>query len=70
MEQPKEQITFSYSLFKKIIGYLQLLSELNLSDISERRIALADDTLLNINDETKKKIKTLLLSKDGQKIIE
>ena len=69
VQQPEEQITFSYSLFKKIIGYLQLLSELNLSDISERRIALADDTLLNINDETKKKIKTLLLSKDGQKII-
>lgn len=70
VEQPEEQITFSYNLFKKIIGYLQLLSELNLSDISERRIALADDTLLNINEETKKKIKTLLLSKDGQKIIE
>ena len=44
VEQPEEQITFSYDLFKKIIGYLQLLSELNLSDISERRIALADDT--------------------------
>lgn len=70
VEQPEEQIAFSYSLFKKIIGYLQLLSELNLSDISERRIALADDTLPNIDDETKKKIKTLLLRKDGQKIIE
>jgi len=70
VEQPEEQISFSYNLFKKIIGYLQLLSELNLSDISERRIALADDTLPNIDDETKKKIKTLLLRKDGQQIIE
>ncbi|MEK7552695.1 MAG: Shedu immune nuclease family protein [Patescibacteria group bacterium] len=70
VEQPEEQITFSYNLFKKIIGHLQLLSELNLSDISERRISLSDNILLNINDETKKKIKTLLSSKDGQKIIE
>jgi len=70
VEQPEEQITFSYDLFKKIIGYLQLLSELKLDDITERRIALADDTLPNIDNETKKKIKTLLLHKDGQKIIE
>jgi hypothetical protein len=68
--EQEEQISFSYSLFKKIIGYLQLLSELNLSDISERRIAFADDALSNLTDETKKKIKTLLLTKDGQKIIE
>jgi hypothetical protein len=70
VEQPEQQISFSYSLFKKIIGYLQLLAGLNLSDITERRIVLADDSLQNIDHETKSKIKTLLLRNDGQKIIE
>jgi len=65
-----EQIVFSFPFFKQIIGYLQLLSELNLADVNERRITLADDNLPNIDDETKKKIKTLLLRKDGQEIIE
>lgn len=65
-----EQIVFSFPFFKQIIGYLQLLSELNLADVNERRITLADDNLPDIDDETKKKIKTLLLRKDGQEIIE
>lgn len=67
--QQDEQIVFSFSFFKQIIGYLKLLTELNLADINERRIALADDDL-PMDDETKKKIKTLLLRKDGQQIIE
>lgn len=68
--EQEEQIVFSFPFFKQIIGYLQLLSELNLADVNERRIALADDNLPNLDDETKKKIKTLLLRKDGQQIIE
>lgn len=68
--EQEEQIVFSFPFFKQIIGYLQLLSELNLADVNERRIVLADDNLPKIDDETKKKIKTLLLRKDGQQIIE
>jgi len=68
--EQEEHIVFSFKFFKQIIGYLQLLSELNLADVNERRIALADDNLPNLDDETKKKIKTLLLRKDGQQIIE
>lgn len=64
-----EQIVFSFSFFKQIIDYLKLLSELNLADINERRITLAEDDL-PADDETKKKIKTFLLRKDGQQIIE
>ena len=63
-----EQIVFSFSFFKLIIDYLKLLSELNLADINERRITLAEDDL-PADDETKKKIKTFLLRKDGQQII-
>lgn len=68
--EQEERIAFSYPFFKEVIGYFQLLSELNLADVNERRIALADDNLPNLDDETKKKIKTLLLRKDGQQIIE
>jgi len=68
--EQEEQIVFSYPFFKQIIGYLQLLSELNLADINERRITLGDDNLPEIDDETKKKLKTLLFRKDGQEIIE
>lgn len=68
--EQEEQIVFSYPFFKQIIGYLQMLSELNLADINERRIALADDAMPTIDEETKKKIKTILLRKDGQAIIE
>lgn len=64
-----EQIVFSFSFFKQIIDYLKLLSELNLADINERRITFAEDDL-PVDDETKKKIKTFLLRKDGQQIIE
>ena len=64
-----EQIVFSFSFFKQIIDYLKLLSELNLADINERRITLAEDDL-PADNETKKKIKTFLLRKDGQQIIE
>ena len=64
-----EQIVFSFSFFKQIIDYLKFLSELNLADINERRITLAEDDL-PADDETKKKIKTFLLRKDGQQIIE
>jgi len=64
-----EQIVFSFSFFKQIIDYLKLLSELNLADVNERRITLAEDDL-PADDETKKKIKTFLLRKDGQQIIE
>lgn len=68
--EQEERIAFSFSFLKGVIGYLQLLSELNLADVNERRIALADNTFLNIDEEAKKKIKTLLLTEDGQKILE
>jgi hypothetical protein len=65
-----EEITFPYDTFKKIIDYLQLFDGLNLKGINERRIALAEESFGGIDEETKKKMKTLLLQKDGQKIVE
>lgn len=62
-----QEIKFSYPLFKKIIGYLNLFSELNLSDISKGRITLSDDP--DFDEKTRKQFNTLLIRKDGAKII-
>lgn len=68
--EQEDHISFSYPLFKKLLSYLQLFSGLDLKNITERRIALAEDTLPGIDEDTKKKVKTLLLRKDGQQIVE
>lgn len=69
-EPQEEQIVFSYSLFKQIIGYMQMLSGLDLESVNERKITLNTDNLPKIDDDTKKKITTLLMREDGHKIIE
>ncbi|MFH1523307.1 MAG: Shedu immune nuclease family protein [Patescibacteria group bacterium] len=69
-EVETEQITFSYFTFKKLIAFLRFLSDLNLEGINERKIALSNDDLSEIDNETKSKIKTFLIQKDGPKIIE
>jgi hypothetical protein len=66
----EEEISFSYSIFKHIISWMQLLDGLDLANINERRIALTVESSQTIDDDTQKKIRTLLLRKDGQKIIE
>ncbi len=68
--EQNEQIVFSFSLFKQIVGNMQMLQELNLADINKRRIPLADESLDKIDEETKKNIITLLSRKDGEKIVE
>lgn len=70
VEVEEEQINFSYFTFKKLVAFLRFLSELNLEGINERKIALSDDKLFAIDEETKRKLKTLLIQKDGPQIIE
>ncbi len=69
-EPQEEQITFSYGFFKQIIGYMQMISALDLGSINERKISLNTDNLPTIDEDTKKKITTLLMREDGHKIIE
>ncbi|MEK7089774.1 MAG: Shedu immune nuclease family protein [Patescibacteria group bacterium] len=70
IEEKTEGIKLSNMTFKKLIGFLQFLSTIDPSLINERRIALADAGVHNIDQETVKKIRTLLTRNDGPKIIE
>ncbi len=65
--EQEEQITFSYPFFKKLIGFLQSLSKLNLNDINERRIGIADSP--KFDEETIKNFNTISLRPEGQELI-
>jgi len=68
--EPSEPVSFSYFSFQKLVAFLQLLSELDLASIDERRIVLRDEKNIGIDDETAKKVKSILIQPDGQKIID
>lgn len=70
LEDENEKITLSQFNFQKLTSFLQFLSEINLKSISERRIRLIDDSLQDIDQETKQKIQTLLLTESGKNLIE
>lgn len=53
----------------KIRDFLVFLQSIDLKSITERRLRLADDTL-ELTEETKKQIKTLLSSPEGLSIVE
>jgi hypothetical protein len=69
IEDKTECIKISPVTFKKINGFINFLSSLDLNIIDERRIKLADDDL-ELDEETKQKIKTLLYKSDGHQMIE
>lgn len=65
----KQKVTLSSFTFSQLLSFLKFISGLDLKGITERKITLADDSFDDIDDETKKKIKTLLQKKDGPEII-
>lgn len=69
-EDKKEEVRLSPITFAKVIGLIRFLTELDLAGIHERRIKLADDSLPDIDDTTKRRIRTLLSQKEGPAIVE
>jgi hypothetical protein len=65
-----EKISFSKFNFAQLESFLKLISDLDLSTISERRIKLADNSLDILDEATKKKITTLLHGNEGAEIIQ
>lgn len=65
----KQKVTLSSFTFSQLLSFLKLISSLDLKGITERKITLADDSFEDIDEETKKKVKTLLQKKDGAEII-
>lgn len=69
-EEEKQKLNFSMFNFQQLKSFLQFIDELDLETISERKLKLADGTLDILDDDTKKKIGTLLNGNEGAELIQ
>lgn len=67
---PGEPMTFTHLTFEKLLGFLKLLTELDLANLNQRRIALREEKGLRMDSETATKVRSLLMQEDGQKIVD
>lgn len=68
--EDKQNLKFSKFNLKQLQTFLQFINDIDLKGISERRIQLADDSLEIIDQETKKKILTLMSGSNGSELVE
>lgn len=68
-ETEKERIKFSKFNFQQLKCFLHFISSIDLKGISDRRIVLSDNSLDILDEETKRKISTLLLGAEGSDIV-
>lgn len=68
-QETKEKINLSSFDLSDIVSFAKFISEVDLKGISERRIKLGGESFDELDDETKKKLKTLLSTNDGQDVI-
>ncbi len=68
-QETKEKINLSSFDLSDIVSFAKFISEVDLKGISERRIKLGGESFDELDDETKKKLKTLLSTNDGQEVI-
>lgn len=68
-QETKEKLKLSSVDLGEIVSFAKFISEVDLKGISERRIKLGGESFDEIDDETKKKLKTLLSTKDGQDVV-
>lgn len=68
-QETKEKINLSSFDLSDIVSFAKFISEVDLKGISERRIKLGGESFDELDDETKKKLKTLLSTSDGQDVI-
>ena len=67
---PGEPMTFTHFTFEKLLGFLKLLTELDLANLNKRRIALRETTGEPIDPETLAKMQSLLSQPDGLAMVE
>lgn len=66
----KERIAFSKFNFAQLELFLNFIHDLDLSTISERRLKLSENSLDILDEETKKKISTLVQGDEGAELIQ
>ena len=67
---PGEPMTFTHFTFEKLVGFLKLLTELDLANLNKRRIALREATGEAFDLETLAKMQSLLSQPDGLAMVE
>jgi hypothetical protein len=67
---PGEPMTFTHFTFEKLLGFLKLLTELDLANLNKRRIALRETAGEAIDPETLAKMQSLLRQPDGLAMVE
>ena len=67
---PNDPMTFTHFTFEKLLGFLKLLTELDLARLNERRIALRETVGAGLDAETQAKMRSLLKQPDGLAIID
>jgi hypothetical protein len=67
---PNNPIRFTHFTFEKLLGFLKLLTELDLVNLNQRRIALSVSSVGHLDDETKTKMRELLKQPDGKSLVE
>jgi len=67
---PGEPMTFTHFTFDKLLGFLKLLTELDLTNLDKRRIALRETSGEAIDHETLAKMRSLLSQPDGLAMVE
>lgn len=65
----KQRIKFSKFDFQQLKSFLSFIDNLDLATINDRRIVLADNSFDVLDDDTKKKIGTLLSGNDGGNLV-
>ncbi len=68
--EEKQKISFSKFNFAQLELFLNFIHDLDLSTISERRLKLSENSLDILDQETKKKISTLLQGDEGADLIQ
>ena len=67
---PGEPMTFTHFTFEKLLGFLKLLTELDLANLNERRIALREHGGGGIDAEMQAKMRSLLKQPDGLAMVD
>lgn len=67
--QSGEPMTFSHFSFEKLMGFLKLLTELDLANLNERRIALRETSDAGMDQQTADLIRKILVKSDGQNLL-
>ncbi|GAQ12510.1 hypothetical protein MODO_0145 [Myroides odoratimimus] len=65
-----QKVSFSKFNFAQLELFLNFIHDIDLSTVAERRLKLADNSLDILDEETKKKISTLLQGDEGAEVIQ